>query len=431
VVLPLQARGRTLGALTLALASAGRRFSAADRNLAEDFAGRAATFLDNVSLFQGIQEADRHKNEFLSMLAHELRNPLAPIRNATQILRLQGGDDPHLNWARDVIDRQVNQLVRLVDDLLDVSRITRGKIRLQLEPVEVAGAVTQAVEISRPLIDARKHQLSVNLPRERLWVQADAVRLAQILANLLNNAAKYTDEAGRIWLAVRREADDVLLSVRDTGIGIPAGMLSRIFDLFTQVDRSLDRAQGGLGIGLTLVHRLIELHGGSVRASSAGPGQGSEFVVRLPLLRDGPVVAAPTNGQCKEARDAAPARILVVDDNMDAADSLATLLRMAEHEVQTAYDGPSALEAARAFTPDFMLIDIGLPGMTGYEVAQRVRAGLDLTDVHLVAITGYGQDDDRRRSREAGFHHHLTKPVDPEELLRLLTSIWAGAKRSD
>ncbi|MBY0523125.1 MAG: response regulator [Gemmataceae bacterium] len=423
VILPLQARGRTLGALTLALGPSDRQFGPADRSLALEFASRAAIFLDNAFLYQSVQQADRHKNEFLSMLAHELRNPLAPIRNALHLLRLRGGEMPELHWAREVIDRQVNHLVRLVDDLLDVSRITQGKIRLQMAPVEVDAVVTQAIETSRPLIDTRKHQLNVNLPSQKLHVRGDATRLAQILANLLNNAAKYTDEGGRIWLTAQREGDDVVLSVRDTGVGIPAGMLSSIFELFTQVDRSLDRSQGGLGIGLTLVHRLVEMHGGSVRANSAGPNQGSEFSVRLPLLQESAAVPVHPNGRVVNGTDTVRGRILVVDDNVDAADSLAMLLQMAGHEVRTAHDGSAAIETACEFFPDVVLLDIGLPGMTGYEVARQLRSRSQQRELLLVALTGYGQDEDRQRSHDAGFDHHLTKPVDPNELLRVLGSV--------
>lgn len=428
VILPLRARGRTLGALTLGMGCSGRCFQPADRELAEDFAGRAAVFLDNACLYQSVQEADRHKNEFLSMLAHELRNPLAPIRNAVQLLRLIGGEQPELQWARDVIDRQVSHLVRLVDDLLDVSRITRGKIRLQPEPVEVGAFIAQAVETSRPLIDARKHQLTVKPPGEPLFVKGDATRLAQVLANLLNNAAKYTDEGGRITLTARREGDDVLLSVRDTGVGIPSGMLGKVFDLFTQVDRSLDRSQGGLGIGLTLVNRLVELHGGSVRASSPGPNLGSEFIVRLPLLRDLPSSHSRSNGRHADLGDSPPKRILVVDDNKDAAESLSLLLQLARHEVRIALDGPAALAAAREFCPEVVLIDIGLPGMNGYEVARNLRQWPEMAGAQLVAITGYGQEEDRRLSLEAGFDVHLTKPVDPEELQRFLETTPADRK---
>jgi PAS domain S-box-containing protein len=358
-----------------------------------------------------LAETDRRKDEFLAMLAHELRNPLAPIRNALEILKMRGADEAIVASARAMMERQFQHLVRLVDDLLDVSRIHRGKIQLRKERVDLGTMITRAVETARPVIDAQGHELTVSLPPRRLFLQGDLTRLAQVVANLLNNAAKYTEGAGRIWLSAEQEGDAVVLRVRDTGIGIRQELLPQIFDLFVQSDRALDRAQGGLGIGLTLVHRLVEMHGGTVAAHSAGQGQGSEFVVRLPLLpteaqeepaqTDGPVTAASL-----------PRRILVVDDNVDAAESLALLLRMSRHVVQVAHNGPAALDAAARYPPDLVFLDIGLPGMNGYEVAQRLRQVPALERVVLVAVTGYGQEEDRRRSQEAGFDHHLVKPVE-------------------
>jgi signal transduction histidine kinase/ActR/RegA family two-component response regulator len=423
VVLPLLARGRTLGALTLAHGPSGRRFTPAELSLAEDLAGRAAIALDNARLYRDIQQADRHKNEFLSMLAHELRNPLAPIRNAVQILRIKCAHDPELGQIRDLIDRQVQQLIRLVDDLLDISRITRGKIRLQTEAVDLAAVVARAVETNRPLIDARRHELTVGLPAEPLRVEGDPVRLTQVVGNLLNNAAKYTEEGGRIWLTAERDGAEAVLRVRDTGVGIPAEMLASIFELFTQVDRTLDRSQGGLGIGLTLVRRLVEMHGGRVQASSDGPGQGSEFVVRLPALVGGRRPALAANGVVSSLARFGPARVLVVDDNRDAADSLALLLRMAGHAVDVCHDGPAAVAAAAANRPQLVLLDIGLPGMDGYAVARQLRRLPELADTLLVALTGYGQAEDVRRSHEAGFDHHLVKPADPEALVGLFAAL--------
>jgi signal transduction histidine kinase/DNA-binding response OmpR family regulator len=419
ILLPLLARGRTLGALTLAQGNSGRCFPVADRALAEDLAGRAAIALDNARLYRDVQQADRHKNEFLSMLAHELRNPLAPIRNAVQILRLRGTDDPELRVVRDMIDRQVHQLIRLVDDLLDMSRITRGKIRLQTEVVDLASVVARAVETTRPLIETRQHELTVSLPPEPVCVRGDPVRLAQVLGNLLSNAAKYTEEGGRISLTVTHEGAEAIVAVRDSGVGIPPDMLASVFELFTQVDRSLDRAQGGLGIGLTLVRRLVEMHGGRVEARSDGPGQGSEFLVRLPAL----TTAKPPEYSSKGV--AIPAiglrrRVLVVDDNTDGAESLALLLQLAGHEVRIAHNGPQALDSVESFAPQLVLLDIGLPGMDGYEVARRLRTKPNLEGMLLVALTGYGREEDVRRSREAGFHHHLVKPADPTALANLL-----------
>jgi PAS domain S-box-containing protein len=368
-----------------------------------------------------LAEANRRKDEFLAMLAHELRNPLAPIRNAVQILRLEGSPDPGLQWARDVIDRNVGQMVRLVDDLLDVSRITRGKIRLHMEPVEMAAVVAQAAEISRPLIDARGHQLHVSLPDESVRVNGDATRLAQILANLLNNAAKYTDEGGQLWVTLERLQGEAVLRVRDTGVGLPAEMLDDVFDLFTQVERSSDRSQGGLGIGLTLVRRLVEMHNGRVEAFSEGPGRGSEFVVWLPAITE--QSASPTT-EADGMHVAGPLRrrVLAVDDNVDAVNSLAMLLEIIGHEVRTAHDGPAAIAAAKDYRPEIILLDIGLPGMDGYKVARHLRELPELAKSVLVAVTGYGQEEDRRRSAAAGFDHHLVKPVDPQTLTRLLAS---------
>ena len=420
IVVPLQARGRMLGTIALALHNDSRRYGPADFSLAEDLAGRAAIAIDNARLYRDIQENDRRKNEFLAMLAHELRNPLAPIRNAVHVLRTLGLKDADLEWANDVISRQVDQMVRLVDDLLDISRITRGKIRLRKEPIDVSEAVARAVETSRPLLDARKHELTVMLPDGPLHVDGDLVRIAQVLANLLNNAAKYTGEGGKIAIEVSRADGAVVVRVRDNGIGISAEMLSSIFDLFTQADRSLDRSQGGLGIGLTLVRRLVELHGGSVQAYSEGPTRGSEFVIHLPALTT-PPLAAPAPGRLIANHQVSRTRrVLIVDDHPDVVRSLARLLRSAGHDVRTARDGASALAELAADRAEFVLLDIGLPGMDGYEVAQAIRKQPGNAGAVLIALTGYGQDDDRRRSREAGFDHHLVKPVDPDTLLALL-----------
>ncbi len=423
LVLPLLARGRVLGALALAWGAA-RRLGPEDQALAGDLAARAGIALDNALLVRDIQENDRRKDEFLAMLAHELRNPLAPVRHAVEVLRLSSsGRD--LAWARDVIDRQVTHLARLVDDLLDVSRITRGKIQLQPEPLQVGTVVASAVETSRPLIDAHQHRLTVSVPREPLQVHADPARLAQVLTNLLNNAAKYTPDGGQIWLGAAAENGDVVFRIRDSGAGIPREMLSRVFDLFIQVDRSLERTQGGLGVGLTLVRRLVEMHGGSVQAFSEGPGRGSEFVVRLPLQGDQPAPAAPEAPRPAEAEAALPGRVLVVDDNTDAAESLAMLLGISGHEVRVVHNGPDALEAAEDFHPEVVLLDIGLPGLDGYGVARRLRERPATRDVLLIAVSGYGQEEDRRRSREAGFDYHLIKPVDFADLQQLIPALRA------
>jgi signal transduction histidine kinase/CheY-like chemotaxis protein len=366
-----------------------------------------------------LKEADRRKNEFLAILAHELRNPLAPIRNAVQVLSLQDPPDPAVQWPREVIERQVQQLNRMVDDLLDVARITQAKFNLQREPVELGTVIAQAVETSQPLIEARKHQLSVIPPSKPIWIEGDEVRLAQVVANLLNNAAKYTQEGGKISLAVERNENQVEIRVRDTGIGIPADLLPRVFDPFIQEERSPDRAQGGLGIGLALVRSLVELHGGTVEAKSAGRGQGSEFALHLPILPEPPASVAQ-RGKSDGHLKMPGRRVLVVDDNVDSAETLALLLRLGGHQVETAYSGRTALESARLNRPEIVMLDIGMPGMDGLEVARRLRDELGLKDVVLVAMTGYGQDEDRRRSQIAGFNSHLVKPVDLDRLNNLL-----------
>jgi PAS domain S-box-containing protein len=374
---------------------------------------------------EALRETDRRKDEFLAMLAHELRNPLAPIRNALHVVQMRGQGQQAGQEAWGMIERQVETLVRLVDDLLDVSRIGRGKINLRKEPVDVATLVARAVEGSRPLIEARKHDLKIALSDEPMRVEADPTRMAQVLWNLLNNAAKYTPEGGRIWLTAAKEGGEAVIRVRDTGMGIPPEMLPKMFDLFTQAERTLDRAEGGLGIGLTLVRRLTEMHNGIVEACSAGPGQGSEFVVRLPLLPELTPAAAsahePDAG--KRARAAVTHRILVVDDNRDSADSLAMLLRLVGHDVRTAHDGRQALIVAATYRPDLVLLDIGLPGMVGFTVARQLRSQPELAEVVLVALTGYGSDEDRRQTQEAGFNHHMVKPVNFDALQELLSAL--------
>ena len=387
-----------------------------------------ATDLTEQKKHQDLQEANRRKDEFLAMLAHELRNPLAPIRNAVAILHHLGPGDEKLTYAREIIGRQVQHLARLVDDLLDVSRITLGKAQLHTERVELAAVVTRAVETSQPVIDARRHRLTLSLPPKGVQVQADPTRMAQVISNLLTNAAKYTDEGGEIFLTTEQESGQVVVRVRDTGMGIPADLLPRIFDLFTQGDRSLARSEGGLGIGLTLVRRLVEMHGGTVEASSAGLGQGSEFVVRLPAaVAEERPADEETAGEERHAGSDCRC-VLVVEDNKDGAESLAMLLGLMGHQVRIAYTGSEALAAAKACRPQVALLDIGLPGMSGYEVAQRLRDQPGSEATVLIAMTGYGQEEDRQRSREAGFHHHLVKPVDPATLEQLLAGIAAASR---
>ncbi len=380
---------------------------------------------------ESLESAERRMTEFLAMLAHELRNPLAPIRNAIRTLQMAPLDETARRSSTAIIDRQVTHLARLVDDLLDVSRITSGKIALHREPVEIAALVARAVEASRPFIESRRHSLEIVLPPESLWVAGDQTRLAQVLVNLLNNAAKYTPEGGRIDVEATRRSGEVELRVGDSGIGIPASLLPHVFELFRQGDRALDRTESGLGIGLTLVKRLVRMHGGSVEAASAGPDRGSEFTIRLPLLAEKPARPEPPPGD-HPAAHAGPRgalRVLVVDDNRDSAETMTILLRLWGHEVESAATGPAALAIAQGFLPNAVLLDIGLPGIDGYEVARRLRALPGLGGALLLAMTGYGQEHDRRRSREAGFDHHLVKPLEPEYLRQLLAATPAPAER--
>ncbi len=372
-----------------------------------------------------LREADRRKDEFLATLAHELRNPLAPIRNALQILRMPGVDARTVGQSLAMMERQVHHLVRLVDDLLDVSRVMRGKITLHAERVELARAIAHAVETVQPLIGDQGHELAVTMSDPSLIIEADPVRLAQIIGNLLANAARYTDRGGRIELDARREGGHAVIQVRDTGIGIAPEALPRIFELFVQADHSPTRSQGGLGIGLTLVRNLVERHGGTVEARSDGPGRGAEFVVRLPAEPAERVGQATPRAERAHRREASRAsqRILVVDDNRDAAESLAIWLRMQGHEVEIAHDGPSALEAAATFRPRLVLLDLGMAGMDGFEVARRLRGQPGGDGVRLAALTGWGGQEDRRRTLEAGFDHHLVKPVEPRRLDELLEAL--------
>ena len=374
---------------------------------------------------EALEQSERQTIEFLAMLGHELRNPLAPIRNALDLMKIQPTDQRTQDWSRSVIDRQVVQLSRLVDDLLDVSRITSGKIVLQKEPLEINVAIMRALESTRSMMDARKHSVELQFADEPLLVDADLARLSQVLVNLLNNAAKYTPRGGRIIIGVRKKAGAVLVSVRDNGIGMTDALRLRVFDLFVQGDRSLDRAEGGLGIGLTLVKRLVELHGGTVEAHSDGPGRGSEFIVSLPLF----VPAADARRAADADASSAPSvrrRVMIVDDNRDSANTVSALLEAWGHDVRTAYDGSSAILLASHFRPDAVLLDVGLPGMNGYDVAKELRHGAGSNSVTLVAFTGYGQDEDRRRALEAGFDHHLVKPVDPGVLRQIIASIPAA-----
>jgi signal transduction histidine kinase/ActR/RegA family two-component response regulator len=373
---------------------------------------------------RSLLDADRRKDEFLATLAHELRNPLAPIRNALEIMRLSK-EALAQEKARNMIERQVWQMVHLVDDLMDVSRITQGKVELRRERIDIAVAIQNAIDTSRPLIDARHHVLEVRLPPpQTVFVYADVTRLIQIVSNLLNNAAKYTPEGGRITLTALEKDRQAIVTIQDTGTGIPADMLPRVFDMFTQVDRALERTQGGLGIGLALVRKLVEMHGGSVQARSPGLGAGSTFEVQLPALasataQDIRQADSPQASLAQGTRNGL--NVLVVDDNLDSAESLATMLGLMGCQTRTAHDGVEAVKAAEAFLPDLVLLDIGLPLLTGHEVARRIRTQDWGRAMVLVALTGWGQEEDRRKSQDAGFNHHMVKPVDLDALTQLLT----------
>ena len=425
---------RELETLNNILQRANQELEAANRSLQTEVTERARVEL-------ALKEADRHKDEFLAMLAHELRNPLAPIRNAVQLMHRRSINDPQLVWSRDVIERQLAHLTRLVDDLLDVSRITRGKINLNKEVIEIGALVARTVETVQPLIEERGHSLSVQLPSGILAVLGDPTRLSQALGNVLGNAAKYTERGGHITLSATQLDSEVEIRVSDNGIGISADLLPLIFNLFTQLDRTSGPTQSGLGIGLALVQRLIEMHGGHVTAHSDGPGRGSEFVIRIPLfirerVEPGQSLNKPSAlEQSMMNAEEAPRtqrRILVADDNNDALESLATLLQLSGHEVYTAANGAVALESAEQHRPEVALLDIGMPKLDGYEVARRIRAQPWGQRITLVALTGWGQDSDRRRSQEAGFDSHLVKPLDLDKLTELLAELpvaGAGAPR--
>ena len=371
---------------------------------------------------EALADLHRRKDEFLAMLSHELRNPLAAITNAVQILDLQKDEHPLQEKAKTIIRRQAANLVVLVNDLLEVSRILGGRIQLHQEDLDARGIVQQAVETARPLIDQNKHELTVSLPTEPTWLHADALRLEEVIVNLLNNAVKYTPEGGHIWLSLQQEGDRIVLRIRDTGVGIVPDSLPHMFELFTQAPRSLDRSQGGLGVGLAVVRKLVEMHGGTVEAQSAGPGKGSEFIVRLPVLSP-PTGRSQIPSKKGDERSGSGWRVLVVDDNVDSADSIAMLLQVSGHEVRVVYSGQDALDMAGKYQPDIVLLDIGLPVMDGYEVARRLRKHPELKEVKLIAVTGYGQESDRLQSQEAGFDYHLVKPVDAQKLQEVMVAV--------
>ena len=419
VIVPLSARGRTLGTIALIASESGRRYDASDREFAEELAHRVALAVDNARLYREVREADRRKGEWIAMLAHELRNPLAPLLTGLHVLRRSGGDRPAIEQAGSMMERQVRHMARLVEDLLDVSRVAQGKIRLRRERLDLARLVRTTAGDRRHALTDVGVALTVETPETPVWLTGDATRLAQVLSNLLDNAAKFTDRGGRV--EVKLTADEsrrwAELRVRDTGVGIEPELLARLFEPFSQADRSLHRTKGGLGLGLALVKGLTELHGGKVRASSEGPGRGSEFLIRLPLEGE----PAALSDQIREPRPSKEQRrILVVEDNRDAADTLRMLLELLGHEVRVAYTGPDGVRMAEEWRPAVVLSDIGLPGLDGFGVARALRGNPATAQARLIAVTGYGSEDDRRLARESGFDHLLTKPADPGVLQQLL-----------
>jgi PAS domain S-box-containing protein len=420
MAVPLRVKEQTVGVITFASAESARRYGPSDLTVAEDLARRAGVAIENAQLYGELRKADRLKDEFLAMLAHELRNPLGPIRNALVVMKQPHATPAIIEQVRGMAERQAQHMTRLLDDLLDMSRISHGRIELRKEVAELAPIVHRTIEAVRPLIEERRHQLVLSLPVAPLWMEVDPHRLEQVLSNLLNNAAKYTDPGGRIELSAAQDGVEIVLRVRDTGIGIAPQMLPTIFDLFVQAERRLDRSQGGVGIGLTLVKRLVEMHGGKVEVASPGMGRGSEFSVRLPGVAQSEGSAQTTRIDVMADGALPTRRILVVDDNEDAAETLAALLRLKSQKVEVAHGGPAALEAVRRFEPEMIFLDIGMPGMDGYEVARKLRARSDHRNLILIALTGFGQEDDRARSRAAGFDHHLVKPIGPISLQAIL-----------
>ena len=436
-VVPLVIGERVLGALMVATGGDSPDWAAL-----EELASRAAIAFENAYLYRSLQaeiverrqaekklrKSNQRKDEFLAMLSHELRNPLAPIRTAVEVIRRVAPQDAKLAWATDVTDRQVSHLTRLVDELLDVARISQGKVVLQSEAVDLLAVIAHGVETVQPFIDARRHALMLQLPDGPVWLRGDFARLSQVVANLLNNAAKYTEEGGRILLQLCVAGGEAVISVRDNGMGISAELLPNIFELFEQGDRTLDRSQGGLGVGLTLVKRLVELHHGRVEACSEGAGKGSEFRVLLPCLVE--VKAPESGGEAPvQVKSTGGCRVLVVDDNVDAAETIAMFLKLLGHEVMTAGDGEQALACASVFNPDVAVLDIGLPTLNGYEVARRLRNIPVTQQALMIALTGYGQESDQLRAFEAGFDQHLVKPADPQWLAETIADWWESAAK--
>jgi signal transduction histidine kinase/ActR/RegA family two-component response regulator len=429
MVVPLISRDECIGAITFVTAESGYHYNDADLEVAKQLARRAAVALDNAMLFQEVVEASRAKEKFLAMLAHELRNPLTPIRNSLPILALKGDEDYEVKDIVQIMERQISTMSRLLDDLFDVARITEGKIQFKMEEINLLSVLEHAITTLRPEFERKGFKFSAYLAEGPLHIRADKVRIEQVIVNLLNNAAKYTPPGGHISFECSREGNEAVIRVRDTGKGIPPSMLKKIFQLFIQVDQSIDRPEGGLGLGLTLVKMLVERHGGSVVAQSEGEGKGSEFVVRLPLLTE---TRAAEGGTVKSkfTKDV-PKKILIVDDNEDAANSIGKLLRKLGHDIRITYDGITALEIAREFKPNAVLLDLGLPVMNGYETAKKMRELFaDTPDILLIALSGYGQEEDRRRTTDAGFNFHLVKPFDTQELRDIMNN-WKATSPPD
>ncbi len=421
MVVPLIARDHAIGAITFVTAESEYHYNEADLEIAKQLAHRAAIALDNAMLYEQVVEASRAKEKFLAMLAHELRNPLTPIRNSLPILAAKGEDDYDIKDISQIMERQIATMSRLLDDLFDVARITEGKIQFRMETIDLLPVLEHAAHTLRPEFERKGFNFSYRFTEGPLMVRADKVRIEQVVVNLLNNAAKYTPPGGYISLECARSDGEAIIRVRDTGKGIPPSMLQKIFQLFIQVDQSIDRPEGGLGLGLTLVKMLVERHGGRVTAASEGVGMGSEFIVHLPLVKHIETnEAKPENGHFSKD---IPKRILIVDDNEDAANSIGKLLKKIGHETHIVYDGMSAIETAPEFKPDVVLLDLGLPVMDGYETAAKLRKLFeDTPDMLIIALSGYGQEDDRRKTAEAGFNHHLVKPFDTQELRDIINS---------
>jgi len=420
-ILVYGASGVAIALLCEGLQRAWSRVAERQRQLEREMSERLAVAQERLRLVDQLRQADRRKDEFLATLAHELRNPLAPLSNALELWDFVKNNRPQLDELRGMMQRQVRQMTRLIDDLLDVSRISRGKISLRLERIELQSQVNTAIESVRPIVAANNQRLEISFPPDPVFVQGDATRVAQVVGNVLHNAAKYTPEGGRITVSVATEGNKASISIKDTGCGIPAAHLANIFEMFQQVDQTLDRAQGGLGIGLTLAKRLIEMHGGSIEATSPGPGQGSEFVIKLPAVaaeKQRQAVPAPSMAA---RRELPRRRILVVDDVHESAQTLARMLQAVGQDVAAVHDGYSALSHVREQRPEVVFLDIAMPGMNGYEVARRIRESSEIQSPMLIALTGYGQDDDRRRAYEAGFDVHLTKPTSIEQISTVLS----------